>query len=334
MNKKVSRPGLVPPREAQRRYLDEALGVDIDAPTLPPSAAATHFRRDVFERFTQTRSVLSLWTVGRFIGEYRPHRPAVITLDDNLTVEECLHVLRRAGILGAPVVNRDRLVFLGFHDVSDLLNGYFAMLERVHPRPPLSVEQVAATAAAEAAAEESGYGVVRGGNLLADEHRRRWIESLTADDLAMCGARYACQKLSDARAAHHAAEDGRMVYKGKHNTTLLDLVRGGFLRSIVGSPVTDDGGPVPRRHVQSCHRVAVYKLMYDPDAEDDAMVIETLVTQTDVIRFMHHHVDQLGAVAHQSLRELGFDETVRCGGEMALGLKHSLYSCVDTHVTF
>jgi hypothetical protein len=66
-----------------------------------------------------------------------------------------------------------------------------------------------------------------------DEGRRRWIASITRKELVRAGAEFCRKTLKELREEMSGNEDGRMVYRGKQDTPLLDLVRAGFLRSIV-----------------------------------------------------------------------------------------------------
>jgi hypothetical protein len=50
----------------------------------------------------------------------------------------------------------------------------------------------------------------------------------------------------------------------------------------------DSVASVPRR-ATACHRVAVYRLDYDAEVMDDTMVIDAVISQSDVIRFMNNH---------------------------------------------
>ena len=52
---------------------------------------------------------------------------------------------------------------------------------------------------------------------------------------------------------------------------------------------------VPRRAI-ACHRVAIYRLDYDPAVRDDTMCIDAVLSQSDVIRLLNKHLDDLGDV--------------------------------------
>ena len=66
--------------------------------------------------------------------------------------------------------------------------------------------------------------------LLRDEGRRRWIASITPQDIVRAGAEFCRASVAELREEMSPAEDGRMVYRGKQDTPLLDLV-GGVLRT-------------------------------------------------------------------------------------------------------
>jgi hypothetical protein len=90
---------------------------------------------------------------------------------------------------------------------------------------------------------------------------------------------------------------------------LLELIRGGFLRFILTPGSTQPGWDatkasgatvttVPRRAI-ACHRVAIYRLDYDPTVRDDTMCIDAVLSQSDVIRLLNKHLDDLGDVTSQ-----------------------------------
>jgi CBS domain-containing protein len=96
---------------------------------------------------------------------------------------------------------------------------------------------------------------------------------------------------------------------------LLELIRGGFLRFILtpgsaqpGWDATKASGAtvttVPRRAI-ACHRVAIYRLDYDPAVRDDTMCIDAVLSQSDVIRLLNKHLDDLGDVTNKSLHDIG-----------------------------
>ena len=61
---------------------------------------------------------------------------------------------------------------------------------------------------------------------------------------------------------------------------------------------------VPRRAI-ACHRVAIYRLDYDPAVRDDTMCIDAVLSQSDVIRLLNKHLDDLGDVTSKSLHDIG-----------------------------
>jgi CBS domain-containing protein len=96
---------------------------------------------------------------------------------------------------------------------------------------------------------------------------------------------------------------------------LLELIRGGFLRFILTPGSTQPGWDatkasgatvttVPRRAI-ACHRVAIYRLDYDPAVRDDTMCIDAVLSQSDVIRLLNKHLDDLGDVTSKSLHDIG-----------------------------
>ena len=180
-------------------------------------------------------------------------------------------------------------------DVGDFLSAFMHHVEKVKPPPPLPD---ASAAAAE--------------RLVRDEGRRRWIASVTVDDIVSAGESFCREKIKQLRDERCGVEDGRMVYAGKRDAPLLDVVRSGFLRGVVapadradavdGAPTVAD---VPRHYI-SCHRVAVYRLDYDEKVMDDTMVLDAVFSQSDVVRFLHRHSDALSDVSRVNLRDVGF----------------------------
>ena len=162
-------------------------------------------------------------------------------------------------------------------------------------------------------------------------------------ELVRAGAEFCRKTLKELREEMSGNEDGRMIYRGKQDTPLLDLVRAGFLRTIItpgseqgvwateeeaeegedaaGAGGSGEGGSgggglrtlkrkgesvasVPRR-ATTCHRVAVYRLDYDEEVMDDTMVIDAVISQSDIIRFLNHHQGALGAVMKRNLHDIG-----------------------------
>lgn len=79
-------------------------------------------------------------------------------------------------------------------------------------------------------------------------------------------------------------EDRGLVFQAEGaSTTLLDAIRNVFLRPVDGE-------------TKVVHRLAVF----DPHGE-----ITNVISQTDVMRFLLSHVDELGGVADKSLEQLG-----------------------------
>lgn len=209
--------------------------------------------------------------------------------------------------------------FLGFMDVADFLAAFMYHLEKVKPPPvvaPLGPDTP------RFAAKEGSSPLPRAAlkpavveRILKDEGRRQWIESVTEDHLTAAGDTFFSTSIRDARAQLCGNEDGRMVYAGKRDLPLLELVRGGFLRFILTPGSTQQGwdatevsaetvATVPRRAI-ACHRVAIYRLDYDPEVQDDAMFIDAILSQSDVIRLLNARRDELGDVSTRSLHDIG-----------------------------
>jgi hypothetical protein len=90
----------------------------------------------------------------------------------------------------------------------------------------------------------------------------------------------------------HTGDDGDVVYRGvTHSTSLVDLVRAGFLRMPFQRP------PLPPRH-----RVGVF---------DEQGVVTDIVSMSNVVEWVHLHVDKLGTLARRTLAELGLAGAAR-----------------------
>ncbi|WIA08566.1 hypothetical protein OEZ85_007995 [Tetradesmus obliquus] len=112
------------------------------------------------------------------------------------------------------------------------------------------------------------------------------------------------------------SQDGALIYKADLQSTLHDVVLYGFLQP-------DSAGCL-----QVVHRVGVFDA--EDDGSDDDMTagepdslqginISAIVSQSDVVAFLHKHVQQLGPLADASLAQLGLaDKAVVCvPGEMS-----------------
>lgn len=110
-----------PVGETSRRYVDDAQPTAGQARATPEVTRARRrdrlrderFRREIFELFESTRGLLTRWTIGRYLKEYRDPRQntiSVVTLDTAATAGEGLRLLAQANILSAPVVDTDRLL--------------------------------------------------------------------------------------------------------------------------------------------------------------------------------------------------------------------------------
>ncbi len=86
--------------------------------------------------------------------------------------------------------------------------------------------------------------------------------------------------------ALHASDDGDVVYRGAtHATTLLELVRSGFLRM-----------PFQRPALAPRHRVGVF---------DEHGAITDIISMSNLVAWVHARADRLGSLAHRTLAELG-----------------------------
>ena len=98
------------------------------------------------------------------------------------------------------------------------------------------------------------------------------------------------ETVRECRRDSHPDDDARFVYRGSRKTTLLEIVRGGFLQRIdVRTHGEEICGIKPTTHgkrFQRVHRVAVYSLHYDTLTKDEAMTIDAVISQTDVIEFL------------------------------------------------
>ena len=130
-----------------------------------------------------------------------------------------------------------------------------------------------------------------------DEGRRRWIAGVDKTSLASAVEAFTTSTLADLRHVRAGNEDGRMVYRGARDASLLELARSGFLRPVAkkkepaasastpstSSTICSKASPstvadVPAR-ATTCHRVATYRLRLDAEWRDDAMVVDAVVSQ-------------------------------------------------------
>lgn len=277
--------------------------------------------------FAPSRALLESVTLGEYLEARRSEAPErfVTTLDVSTTADEALRVLARASAHAAPLVDKERRAFLGFLDVDDLLSGFFARLERAIPPPSMPPNPAAAAAHAERRAETASGERSRSSPSLKKKHaraftesfvreegRRRWIAGVDKTSLAEAVQAFATSTLSDLRRARAGAEDGRMVYRGARDASLLELVRSGFLRPVAkpaafaetkkntdAREADDSRASVPARsptvadvpaRATTCHRVATYRLRLDAEWRSDAMVVDAIVSQWDVCRFLRDRV--------------------------------------------
>ena len=276
--------------------------------------------------FAPARALLESVTLGEYLEARRSEAPErfVTTLDVSTTADEALRVLARASAHAAPLVDKERRAFLGFLDVDDLLSGFFARLERAIPPPSMPPNPAAAAAHAERRAEtasgersrSSPSPIKKTESFVREEGRRRWIAGVDKTSLAEAVRAFATSTLSDLRRARAGAEDGRMVYRGARDASLLELVRSGFLRPVAKpaafaetgvkktntdaeDEADDSRASVPARsptvadvpaRATTCHRVATYRLRLDAEWRSDAMVVDAIVSQWDVCRFLRDRV--------------------------------------------
>ena len=295
--------------------------------------------------FAPARALLESVTLGEYLDarcsepEHKSGRAGrlVTTLDVSTTADEALRVLAKAQAHSAPLVDEERRAFLGFLDVDDLLAGFFAHVERAVPPPSMPASSAAAAAHAERRAEtiravraaratgrdekknededcESGdeektsssrASAAAAAAFVREEGRRRWIAGVDKTSLARAVETFTTSTLSRLRSARAGAEDGRMVYRGARDASLLELARSGFLRPVARpaaeasaarserNGVTKRGegqkmatvADVPSR-ATTCHRVATYRLQLDAEWRADAMVVDAIVSQWDVCHFL------------------------------------------------
>ena len=111
--------GLEPTPEPHRAYVDDPPSrpsrSTLGAPRRGRDLRDERFRREVFDLFEGARSLLSRWSLARFLREWKSRdrtkrAPAeVITIPTDATVGDALSLLARENILSAPVVDADRL---------------------------------------------------------------------------------------------------------------------------------------------------------------------------------------------------------------------------------
>ena len=98
------------------------------------------------------------------------------------------------------------------------------------------------------------------------------------------------ETVRESRRDSHPDDDARFVYRGSKKTPLLEVVRGGFLQRIdVRTHGEEICGIKPTTHRQRftrVHRVAVYSLHFDALTRDEAMTIDAVISQTDILEFL------------------------------------------------
>ncbi len=292
---------LLPPEEGHRLYsepfeAERGSGGFSRAPRGVPGSD---------ELFASARALLESVTLGKYLEgrEARRSDPErVTTLDVTTTADEALRDLAKTGAHGAPLVDRDRRAFLGFVDVDDLLSGFFAHVERAVPPPSMPSSKFAESFAR-------------------DEGRRRWIAGVDKTSLASAVEAFTTSTLADLRRLRAGNEDGRMVYRGARDASLLELARSGFLRAVAkpavpSAPTTEVSPEVSTRsfaapstvadvpaRATSCHRVATYRLKLDAEWRDDAMVVDAVVSQWDLCRFLRDRYAEKKEKSHPVVRD-------------------------------
>ena len=107
-----------PVAQTARRYLEPRTTQAFATSETPPAPSRDRrrderFRREVFELFEAARGLLSRWTIGRYLREYRDPRQnttSVVRLDNSATAGDGLRLLAQANILSAPVVDTKSLM--------------------------------------------------------------------------------------------------------------------------------------------------------------------------------------------------------------------------------
>ncbi|CAD7704925.1 unnamed protein product [Ostreobium quekettii] len=219
------------------------------------------------------------------LKEYLHRRPPshVVTLDVNTTVGEALNQLATYNILSAPLFDKSTGAYLGFLDRKDLLS---YVLQNVDVR---KISQ-----------EELAYR------------------------LRTAGARMAKLKLSNVQ----VGDDGEMIHRANVRHTLLEVMRycmaGGKGRETHRMAVFDleeegaagDGGG--GQPLEECEgggggeaEGQDQNWAEDEDLElGDAsprlrLHVTSIVSQSDIIRFLHKHKDQCGLVMAMPVHALG-----------------------------
>lgn len=109
-----------------------------------------------------------------------------------------------------------------------------------------------------------------------------------------------------ARTLSHPDEDGRFVYRGSKSETILSIVRGGFLKRIDVPSHGEETSIIPDiKRYQRTHRVVCYSLHFDKDSGDEAMIIDALISQTDVVELLLDYFSDDPTVA----QTLGIEKT-------------------------
>ena len=255
---------------------------------------------------------------------------SVVTLDVQTLTGSALRTLAKVNTHSAPVVDKQNRDFLGFVDTNDLLTGFFSCLtkEVVPPKMPVNP-----TAAAQHAFQRLGIADEMASltaddlsTFVRDDGNRRWIASVDRNSLTVACDSFLALSLSELRDKAPGTEDGRMIYRGAVDKKLLEIVRGGFLGTVVAPSVRgkkEDAVATGKENAlgtvadfppraSTCHRVATYKLRIDSEWRSDAMLVDEIVSQWDIVEFLSEEIDKgneaLG-VFGKTLRLLGMAGT-------------------------
>ena len=106
------------------------------------------------------------------------------------------------------------------------------------------------------------------------------------------------ETVRECRRDSHPDDDARFAYRGSRRTSLLEIVRGGFLQRIdVRTHGEEICGIRPTTHGQRftrVHRVAVYSLHFDALTKEEAMTIDAVISQADVVEFILDYFSEKG----------------------------------------
>ena len=245
------------------------------------------------EAFGSVRELLHSYTLEEYLRKRPPSH--VVTLDVNQTVGDGLTQLATYNILSAPLFDKSTGAYLGFLDRRDLLS---YVLRNVEVR---KISQ-----------EELAYRLRR------------------------AGLRMAKLKLANVR----PGDDGQMIYKANERHTLLEVIRYGWMHRHGNGRVT--------------HRVAVFDFadtatteaafqaepeltngeVEPPEGQDQnwsadeeeqcpesrnlELRVTNVISQSDILKFLHQHKDKCGPIMHMPVGALGLahKQVVCVSGDM------------------